>query len=91
MDEISGLLKNHTLISDGVWYLSSNGADTRTCGRNVSTARKTLARFLNRYNNSHGMKNSLSLITDSVFVIDNHLKVSAKLPLPFTTKQNCEN
>ena len=63
------------MFEDALWYLSSNGNDTASCGHNISMACKTLDWLLGRfYKGSYNP--TLSLITDSSLLIDNHLIVS---------------
>ena len=65
------------LVSGPDWYLSHNGSDTSTCGRNVSNACKTLDWLLDRfYHAPYTLNETLSLVTDTSLIINNNLVVS---------------
>ena len=64
-------------VSGPDWYLSHNGSDTSTCGRNVSNACKTLDWLLDRfYHVPYTLNETLSLVTDTSLIINNNLVVS---------------
>ena len=64
------------LFSEPDWYLSSNGSDTSTCGRNISTACRTLDWLLDRFHNtSYWTNKTFSLGTDISLTINKHLVV----------------
>ena len=59
------------------WYVSSNGSDASTCGRDVSNACRTLDWLLERfYNTSYKMNHTLTLYTDTSLNINSKLVVS---------------
>ena len=61
-----------------VWFLSQDGSDTPSCGRNEVSACRTLHWLLDRFYNATGHLNekTLSLMTDISLVINDILAVS---------------